>query len=74
MARLAARSREDVDDIFQRLLDLSDEIVALELRLRVPADLAGNENLAALRNDAVGVAFRRRPVSSAAQFQTSFCS
>ena len=74
MARLTARSRQHVDDVFQRLLDLGDEIVALELRLRVPADLAGDENLAALRGDAVGVALGREPSASAAQFQTSFCS
>jgi len=57
MTRLTARSRKDIDNVFQRLLDLDDEIVAFKLRQRVPAYLAGDENLPTLRNDAVGVAF-----------------
>ena len=56
MAWLATRSREHVNDIFERLLDLGYEIVALELRLCVPADLTSNKNLPALRCDAIGVA------------------
>src|SRR5437879_3208455 len=62
MTWLAARSYEDVNDIFQRLLHLGDKIVALELCARVPADLAGNENLPALRSDAVRVASWLHPV------------
>ena len=72
MAWLAARSREHVNDIFERLLDLGDEIVALELRLRVPADLTGNENLPALRRDAIGVALWRRPVLWLHDFKRAF--
>ena len=71
-ARLTARSRKDIDNVFQRLLDLDDEIVAFKLRQRVPADLAGNENLSALRNDAVGVALWRSPVLRLHNFKRAF--
>ena len=54
------------------LLDLDDEIVAFKLRQRVPADLAGNENLSALRNDAVGVALWRSPVLRLHNFKRAF--
>ena len=46
----------------QRLLDLGDEIVALEDLLRSPADLAGDEHLPAFGGDAVGEAFGLGPV------------
>ena len=72
MTRLAARGREHVNDIFERLLDLGYEIVALELRLCVPADLTSNKNLPALRCDAVGVALRRSPVFRLHDFKHTF--
>src|SRR5262249_40246907 len=72
MAWLGAGRREYSNDIFQRLLDLGNEIVALELRARVPADLTGNEHLPALRGDAVGVTFRRCPVFRLNDFERAF--
>src|SRR6478672_2988313 len=56
-----ARFGEHVDDILQRAVRLSDEFVGLELLLRVPADLAADDDQRAARRDAVRVAFRRRP-------------
>ena len=53
---------QHLDDVGKRLLDLGDEIVAGELLLRVPADLAGNEDLPAFRGHAVGEALGGGPV------------
>ena len=50
---------QHLDDVDERLLDLGDEIVAGELLLGVPADLAGDEHLPALGGDAVGEALAR---------------
>src|SRR5512147_2864125 len=72
MSRLAARRRKNIDDIFQSLLDLSDKIVAFEFPLTVPANLTGNENLPALRNDAVGITFRSRPILRLHSFKRAF--
>src|SRR5216683_288745 len=72
MPRLSAGRREDLDDIFQRLLDLDDEVVALELRLGIPANLASKENLSTLRGDAVGIAFWRRPMLRLHNFKRAF--
>ncbi len=38
MPRLAARRIQNASDVAQRLLDLADEVVRLELRFSVPAD------------------------------------
>jgi hypothetical protein len=57
----AFRFRKNRDDVSQRLFDLRDEITANQFALLVPADLSGDENLPALRGDAVGVTFRRSP-------------
>ena len=54
--------RKDVDDVPQGLLDLRDEIVVDNLLVCIRTDLAGHEDLAALRGDAVGEAFRGCPV------------
>ena len=61
---LGARARlgQHLDDVAQRLLDLGDEIVAAELLLRIPANLAGNEDLPSFRDHAVGEAFGGGPV------------
>jgi hypothetical protein len=52
---------EHGDDVVQRLPRLCGEVVAVEHALRVPADLAGREQQAAARGDAVGTAARTRP-------------
>src|SRR5262249_40740667 len=54
---------EDLKDIAQRLLGLGNEVIALELLARVPADLTGEEDQTTLRGDAVAVAPRGGPVS-----------
>ena len=41
----------------KRLFELARKIVALEFAVLVPTDLAGDEDQAALRLDAVGIAF-----------------
>ena len=48
MTRLAARLGQHRDDVRKRLLDLGDKIVADQLAVLIPADLSGNENLAAV--------------------------
>lgn len=50
------------NDIAQRLARLVDQIVAVEGRLGIPANLTRNEDLAALDGDAVRVAFRLDPL------------
>src|SRR5262249_32181113 len=72
MPRLTAGRRENIDDISQSLLNLSDKIVAFELCLPVPADLSSDENLPALRNDAVGIALRGRPLLRLHNFHGAF--
>ena len=58
---LRASLGQHVDDVLQGLADLADEIVGLEPALAVPADLAADEDEAALGGDAVGVALGFRP-------------
>ena len=72
MPRLASCCRKNVDDIFQSLFDLTDKIIGFEFPLAVPADLTGNENLSALRNDAVDIAFRCRPILRLYNFNRAF--
>jgi hypothetical protein len=60
---------EHGDDVLQALLDLSDEIVGLELRVLVPADLASDVNDASARRDAVGITGRLRPSLRLQRFQ-----
>jgi hypothetical protein len=43
---LRLRFGEDLDDVLERLLDLRHEIVAGDFLPRIPADLAGDEDLA----------------------------
>jgi acyl-CoA synthetase (AMP-forming)/AMP-acid ligase II len=52
---------QDGDNIFQRLPRLVDEIVTLEDAITVPANLAGDENMASARGDAIGVTFGLGP-------------
>ena len=47
---------QHVDDVLQRLANLPHEIVGFEPALAVPADLAADEDEAALGGDAVGIA------------------
>ena len=72
MPRFAACRRKNIDNILQSLFNLSDKTVAFKFPLPVPADLAGNENLPALRNDAVGITFRRRPILRLHNFNRAF--
>jgi len=57
------------DDVGERLLDLGDEIVALELAARVPADLSGHEDGAPPGGNAVRVASRPRPAFRLEHFE-----
>ena len=69
------RLREHRADVPQRLCDLVGEARALECAAaRVPADLAGDEDLAALRRDAVAVARRARPAVRVAGIVTGSSS
>src|SRR5690242_4071183 len=49
------------EHVGERLADLSGQLIGLETTLFVPADLAGDEDNAALCRDAVGVAARAGP-------------
>ena len=60
---------EHRDDVLQALLNLSDEIVGLELRVLVPTDLASDVNDASTRRDAIGVAGWLRPSARLQRFQ-----
>src|SRR5690606_8328532 len=59
---LRTRLRQYRHDVLQRLLELRHDVFGLELLLRVPADLAGDEyDAAGVDRDAVGVTDRRGP-------------
>ena len=62
MRRCAARFPHDCDDVLKGLADLRNEVLALELLLGVPADLAGDENEASRRDYPVGITFGLLPV------------
>ena len=70
--KLVAALRLIIVDIFQSLFNLSDKIVAFEFPLTVPANLTSNENVPALRNDAVGITFRSRPILRLHGFKRAF--
>ena len=56
------RLREHGKHVLERLLELRDQLLAMELLLVIPADLTGDEHDAARGDtDPVGVAGRRRP-------------
>src|SRR5207302_11182727 len=59
--RSAARLRQYLDDVLQRLLELAGEIVRLPFALAGPTDLPGDEHQLAARGDAVGEAARLGP-------------
>src|SRR6202035_1461776 len=61
MLGLGAGGGENLDDVAKGLTDLRHEIVAVELLLGVPADLAGDENQSAAADDAVRVSLGTRP-------------
>src|SRR5262245_56496501 len=62
MVRLTSGFCQYFDHIRERALRLTDEIVANQFTALIPADLAGNENLATFRGDPIGIAFGRHPV------------
>ena len=51
---------------------LRDEVVALELLLRIPADLAADEDLGAAGGDAIGISLGRRPSGRLQEFHGVF--
>src|SRR5256885_4459236 len=59
--RLAARLGQDLEDVGDRLAELAGEVARSPFALRRPANLAGDEDQAAFRHDAVGVALGARP-------------
>src|SRR5262249_35339768 len=59
--RSSAGLRQHLDDVLQRLLELAGEVVRFPLALAGPADLSGDEDELAARDDAVGEAARFRP-------------
>lgn len=61
MVRYAARLSQYCRNVRQRLLDLLDQIITYQLCVRVPANLPCDENLTALRDDAIRIALRRLP-------------
>ena len=61
MPRLAAGGFDNIGNVAQGLLDLADEVVGLELRLRVPADLSGDEELPTGGDDALSEGIARLP-------------
>ena len=61
MLGLGSGHGQHIDDVLQRLPDLLYKIVRFELALCIPTDLAADENLAARRGNAVGVADRLGP-------------
>src|SRR6186713_2685099 len=63
MLRSRAVRCKDGDDVLQRLACLGDEVRSSEFASLVPADLAGHEDLATVRRDAVGVSARTRPIA-----------
>ena len=67
-----ARLGEHGDYILQRLPRLAGEIARLEFALLVPADLAGDEHLAAAGRDAVGIAARRGPACGVQDLHKGF--
>src|ERR1700723_2527771 len=62
MRRCAAGLGDDRDHVRERLAHLRDEVPALELLVRVPTDLAGDEHQPSLAGDAVGVALGALPM------------
>ena len=58
--------------IAQGLRGLGDEIIALELLLRIPANLAANKDLGATCGHAVGVALGRHPAGRMEVFHGVF--
>ena len=59
----AARFAHDGDDVVERLQKLDAEVGADDARLGIPANLAGNVECLAGRDDAVGVAARLRKMT-----------
>src|SRR5256885_14958259 len=58
---LAARFGQHLKDVGDRLAELAGEVTRSPFALRRPANLAGDEDQAAFRHDAVGVALGARP-------------
>src|SRR5690606_11329963 len=61
MLGAGARLCKYTNDVPEALPGLIGEVVALESRFGIPANLAGNENHASLRGDAVRIAFGSGP-------------
>jgi hypothetical protein len=59
--RFAACFRQHRDNVFERLLDLRDEIAADEASVLRPADLPGDKDQPPFRRNAVAIALRRLP-------------
>jgi hypothetical protein len=61
--RPAAGLFDQRDDIDERLARLRDKVRAFEFLLRIPADLARQENQATFGDDAVGKSFGLFPAA-----------
>jgi hypothetical protein len=55
MLRLGPVAGEHADDVAQRLRDLGDQIVGLEARLGIPADLPGDRDRSTPSRHPVGI-------------------
>src|SRR5512139_1110364 len=69
MEGLTPRFRQHLYNVCEGALDLPHEIIAHEFASLVPPNLTGDENLASLGGDAVGIALGRQPIFGLKKFE-----